>query len=71
MYASVIVDVNNKNVDQIYDYKIPTTLKGTIKIGNRVIVPFNMRTISGFVIDLKEQTDYKAVSYTHLTLPTT
>lgn len=59
MYASVIVDVNNKNVDQIYDYKIPTTLKGTIKIGNRVIVPFNMRTISGFVIDLKEQTDYK------------
>lgn len=59
MYASVIVDVNNKNVDQIYDYEIPSNLEGTIKIGNRVIVPFNMRTISGFVVDIKVESKFQ------------
>lgn len=39
-FAEVIVDVSTKNIDRPFDYKIPDHLKGMIKTGMRVIVPF-------------------------------
>ena len=60
MVASVIVTVSNSNVDQTFDYSVPSTMQNIIKIGSRVTVPFGNadRTIMGYVIDLKEDTNY-------------
>lgn len=43
-------------VDQTFDYKIPEALRGTIKVGQRVRVPFREHDqLEGFVIALKER----------------
>ncbi|MCY7891543.1 primosomal protein N' [Bacillus vallismortis] len=55
--AEVIVDVSTKNIDRPFDYKIPDHLKGMIKTGMRVIVPFGPRKIQGFVTAVKEASD--------------
>ena len=52
MVAEVIVDVLSSNVDRIFDYNIPKDM--SVKLGDKVEVPFGNRTISGFVINLKE-----------------
>jgi primosomal protein N' (replication factor Y) (superfamily II helicase) len=56
--ASVIVDVPAKQTDRAFDYKIPDSLIGAIKPGMRVIVPFGPRKIQGFVIGLKDSSDF-------------
>ena len=56
MIAEVIVDVLNSNVDKIFDYKLEPD--SDIGIGFRVLVPFAGRNIDGYVINLKEKSDY-------------
>ncbi|MCY8533118.1 primosomal protein N' [Bacillus vallismortis] len=60
--AEVIVDVSTKNIDRPFDYKIPDHLKGMIKTGMRVIVPFGPRKIQGFVTAVKEASDLSGKS---------
>ena len=55
MIAEVIVDVKSSELDRIFDYKI--TAQG-VSCGSRVIVPFGNRKIEGFVINVKEKSDY-------------
>lgn len=52
MIAEVIVDVLNAEVDKIFDYKISTP----VQVGTRVLVPFGARTIEGYVLAIKQQT---------------
>lgn len=52
MYAKVVVDVNAKRVDKLFDYAVPEELKSMITIGMRVIVPFGPRKIQGYIIEL-------------------
>lgn len=54
MFAEVIVDVSNNEVDRVFDYIVPQNLK--VQKGAKVVVPFGPRKITGYVIDLKEQT---------------
>ena len=54
MVAEVIVDVSNSNVDKIFDYK----LDQNIPIGSRVLVPFGNRNIEGYIIGIKETSEY-------------
>ncbi|WP_342625416.1 primosomal protein N' [Bacillus subtilis] len=61
-FAEVIVDVSTKNIDRPFDYKIPDHLKGMIKTGMRVIVPFGPRKIQGFVTAVKEASDLSGKS---------
>lgn len=56
--ASIIVDVPAKQTDRSFDYLIPAHLIGVIKPGMRVVVPFGPRKIQGFVIGLKEESDF-------------
>ncbi|OLS42053.1 primosomal protein N' [Bacillus sp. MRMR6] len=56
--ASVIVDVPAKQTDKSFDYLIPPDLEETIQPGMRVIVPFGPRKIQGFVIAVKENSDF-------------
>ena len=53
MYYRCIVDVANSNVDKLFDYSSGQD----IEIGTRVLLPFGNRTIQGFVLDKKENTD--------------
>ena len=48
--AQVIVDVQAKQTDRPFDYRIPVHLQEVIKQGMRVIVPFGPRKVQGFVI---------------------
>lgn len=59
MIAEVIIDIENKQVNRSFDYLIPPFLEGIIEIGYRVKVPFGKTTRVGFVINIKEYTDYK------------
>ena len=53
MYANVIIEYGAKAVDREFTYIIPNKLKDIIRIGHRVLVPFNGRNIEGFVLDIK------------------
>jgi len=58
--ASVIVDVPTLQTDRPFDYAIPEEWQDFIQPGMRVIVPFGPRKLQGFVIALKDETDYEA-----------
>ena len=55
MYAEVIIDIKNKEVDRPFTYRIPEDLAGQISVGSSVDVPFgrgnSIRT--GYVMSLK------------------
>ena len=54
MIAEVVVDISNDSVDRVYDYfALPTT-----QVGMRVRVPFANRLVLGYVLKLKDDTDF-------------
>ncbi len=61
MVAEVIVNSTVKNLNKTFDYHVPVELIGTIKLGDRVLLPFgNLKNLEeGFVVGLKENSDYK------------
>ena len=58
MVAEVVVDVSNSEVDRVFDYLIPEDL--IVERGMRVAVNFAGRDTEGFVMALKEHSDYTA-----------
>ena len=54
MVYEVIVDISNSEVDKIFDYGAPFS----VRPGMRVLVPFGRRHVEGFVIGTKEKSDY-------------
>ena len=59
MIAEIIIDIQNKQVNRSFDYLIPSYLDGIVLIGSRVIVPFGKLKRTGYVINIKETTEYK------------
>ncbi len=59
MIASILVDVKAKEVDRTFDYLIPSKLESIIEVGQRVKVPFGSRLIMGYVLELKEKSEYE------------
>lgn len=57
MYASVIIEYGNKAVDKTFTYIIPNEYRDKIKIGHRVLVPFNNKNIEGFVLEINDKYD--------------
>lgn len=57
MIAGVLVELSNKNIDKIFDYSVPSTLQGLIKIGIRVEVPFGNQRLEGFVLEIKSESN--------------
>ena len=53
MYADVLVELKAKGIDQTFTYKIPDSIKNTIKVGVRVQVPFGKQILEGFVLKIK------------------
>ena len=52
-YAQIILGIP---VDRAFTYSIPDNFKESIRIGQRVEVPFGQRVKIGYVVDLLEQT---------------
>ncbi len=61
MVAQIIINSNVKNINKIFDYNVPTSLVGTICVGDRVLIPFGKKKEleEGFVIGFKETSDYE------------
>ena len=59
-YADVIIDLSVKNVDRIFQYRIPDHLKELVKPGVQVNVPFGKGNTErkGIVVGLSKETDY-------------
>ncbi|MDR0426579.1 MAG: primosomal protein N' [Clostridiales bacterium] len=55
MIAEVIVDISTAEVDRVFDYRLPDTLK--VGLGQRVLAPFGRMTVEGFIIALKETSE--------------
>ncbi|CAD2078085.1 primosomal protein N' [Jeotgalicoccus coquinae] len=60
MFAAVIVGVNSKNVNRLFDYKIPERLTDVIKVGHRVFVPFGPRHVQAYVMSIHDESDVPA-----------
>ncbi len=58
MIAEVIVDVPAKQTDRLFDYEIPKKWETMIQAGMRVLVPFGPRLVQGFVVSVKETSEY-------------
>ncbi len=59
MVANVLVELANKKVDRTFDYLVPSSLTPMVKVGIRVMVPFGNRSLEGFVLALKEESEIK------------
>ena len=63
MIAEVIIQSNVKNLNRIFDYKIPAEYeeKGMQLVGARVLVPFGrMKALEeGFIVNVKQTTEYE------------
>ena len=57
MIIGVLVELSNKNIDKIFDYKVPSNLIDSIKIGIRVEVPFGRQILDGFVLEIKDKSN--------------
>lgn len=55
MFARVIIDISNANVDKMFTYLIPEGMN--VLSGHRVLVPFgrNNRQIEGFVVEVTDE----------------
>ena len=58
MIASVVVDCKTDSVNRTFDYIVPPCFLDTIKIGQRVYVPFARQNLLGIVVELKETSDF-------------
>ncbi|HPT83740.1 MAG TPA: primosomal protein N' [Limnochordia bacterium] len=57
LYAGVIVDVRAEAVNRIFQYAVPESLRDTLQIGHRVLVPFGSRKLEGYVVEFSSELD--------------
>jgi len=57
MFAEIIVDITNGSVDRVFDYRVPPEFE-FVKPGYRVLAPFNGREVEGYVINIKDKSEY-------------
>lgn len=61
MVAEVIINSTVKNLNKTFDYNVPAELAGTIKVGDRILVPFgnSKRLEEGFIVGFKKESSYR------------
>lgn len=65
MIASVVVDCKTDSVDRTFDYLVPPCFMDSIKIGQRVYVPFKHQNLLGIVVGLKEDSEFDNLKEIH------
>ncbi len=63
MIVGVLVELSNKNIDRIFDYKVSNDLIDDIKLGIRVEVPFGNQTLEGFILEIKQDSNLDNLKY--------
>ena len=58
MIVGVLVELSNKNIDKVFDYNVPSSLTNNIKLGVRVVVPFGAMKLDGFIVEVKDTSDF-------------
>lgn len=56
MFAKVVVDVVNNNLDKLFDYSIPSA-HSDYAVGMRVLVPFGGRQVDGYIMQITYSCD--------------
>lgn len=61
MVAEVIINSTVKKLNKTFDYNVPAELAGSIKVGDRILVPFgnSKKLEEGFVVGLKKESLYE------------
>ncbi len=61
MFVDVIVDITHEKLDKIFQYSIPDSLEGVLKVGMEVVVPFGRgnKEINGYIISFSDTTEYE------------
>lgn len=57
MIVGVLVELSNKNIDQVFEYSVPSSFLHEIQEGIRVLVPFGNQKLEGFVVEIKNHTE--------------
>ena len=59
-YADIIIDISTKNVDRVFQYRIPSELNPKVQVGSRVLVPFGKgnREQKGYVVSITTVPSY-------------
>ena len=52
MLASIVIEYSVKSLNKVFDYLVPDSIKKTIKVGHKVIVPFASKEVEGFVLKI-------------------
>ena len=52
MYATVVINISSKQLNRLFDYKIPASLTKKVKKGMRVVVDFKNRKRLAYVVDI-------------------
>lgn len=63
--AKVIVDIQVRHVDRVFDYTVPQHLVECIRPGHRVLVPFGHRRVEGFVVAYPAHSDLPNLKSVH------
>lgn len=60
-YANIIVDITSEKLDKTFQYRIPPHLKGEIREGSLVEVPFGKgnRSMRGYVVELTDRPEFE------------
>ena len=58
MVAKVLVELSNKNIDKTFDYIVPDLFSFKVKVGVRVTVPFAHQILEGFVLEIRDDSDF-------------
>ncbi|MCD8362030.1 MAG: primosomal protein N' [Lachnospiraceae bacterium] len=68
-YVDVIVDISHEKLDHKFQYRVPETLRGKIRIGMQVRFPFGRgnRPTKGYVIGFTDEPDYPPEKIKELT----
>lgn len=57
MYAYCLIEYPVKTLDKAFTYKIPDNLQDRLKVGMKVLVPFNTRVVHGIVLKISDTYD--------------
>ncbi len=58
MIISVLVQIKISLKEKTFDYKVPTNLENDVALGKRVLVPFGKQILEGFIVNIKQNSNY-------------
>lgn len=58
MFARVVIDRKNQNVDTLFDYLIPAQFEEVLCVGARVFVEFGFTKVLGYVVEIHDTSEF-------------